>query len=158
MLICNLGSGDMDDKTVKITRSLGAKTLLFAIFPTVIILLGIIVYSAVSRFTEVRKEAERLLENMAKQVAAEIERSNSQAVQVARLMALAQESGGLFGNRLESVELARRVLEESPEFTGVYYGYEPNADRNDANYLLNEKAGKIPQQHDTRAFRSTGYA
>jgi hypothetical protein len=41
----------MNDKTVKITHSLGAKTLLFAIFPTVIILFGIIVYSAVRMFT-----------------------------------------------------------------------------------------------------------
>jgi len=94
-------------------------------------------------FTEVRGEAESLLQNLAKQVATEIERSNSQAVQAAHLMALAQESGGLFGNRPESMELARRVLEESPEFTGVYYGYEPNADRNDADYLLSDEADKI---------------
>jgi methyl-accepting chemotaxis protein len=83
----------------------------------------------------VRGEAESLLQNLAKQVATEIERNNSQAVQAAHLMALAQESGGLFGNRLESIELARRVLKESPEFTGAYFGYEPNADGNDADYL-----------------------
>jgi len=134
----------MDNKTVKLTHSLGAKTLLFAVFPTVIILLGIIVYTAVSMFTQAREEAERLLQNLAKQVASEIERSNSQAVQVARLMSLAQESGGLFGNRLRSVELARRILEESPEFTGAYYGYEPNADHNDADYPLSDEANKIP--------------
>jgi len=58
-------------------------------------------------------------------------------------MALAQESGGLFGNRLESIELARRVLKESPEFTGAYFGYEPNADGNDADYLLGDEADKI---------------
>ena len=114
------------------THSLGAKTLLFAIFPIVIILFGIIVYSAVRMFTEVRAEAESMLQNLAKQVATEIERSNSKAVQAAHLMALAQESGGLFANRPDSMELARRVLKESPEVTGAYYGYEPNADRNDA--------------------------
>jgi two-component system sensor histidine kinase/response regulator len=133
----------MDNKTVRITHGLGAKTLLFAIFPTVIILLGIIIYSAVSTFTKVREEAERSLQNLAKQVATEIQRSNSQAVQAARFMAFAQESGGLFGNRVKSVELARRVLHDSPEFTGVYYGYEPNADRNDANYLRRDEADGI---------------
>jgi two-component system sensor histidine kinase/response regulator len=133
----------MDKKTVKITQSLGAKTLLFAILPTVIILLGIIVYSAVNRFREVRSEAERSLQNLAVQVAGEIQRSNSQAVQAACLMALAQESGGLFGNRLKSVELARRVLEDSPQFTGAYYGYEPNADRSDADYLRSDEASRI---------------
>jgi methyl-accepting chemotaxis protein len=135
----------MANKTLKITQSLGVKTLLFAILPTVIILSGIIVYSALSMFTEVRKGAEDLLQNLAKQVATEIERSNSQAVKAAHHMALAQESGGLFGKRLESVEFARRVLEESPEFTGAYYGYEPNADRSDANYLFTDGAQKISQ-------------
>ena len=133
----------MINKTVKMTHSLGAKTLLFAIFPIVIILFGIIVYSAVRMFTEVRAEAESMLQNLAKQVATEIERSNSKAVQAAHLMALAQESGGLFANRPDSMELARRVLKESPEFTGAYYGYEPNADRNDADYLLSDEADRI---------------
>jgi two-component system sensor histidine kinase/response regulator len=138
----------MENQNVKITHGLGAKTLLFAILPTVIILLGIIVYSALSMFTEVREEAEQSLQNLAKQVASEIQRSNSQAVQAARLMALAQESGGLFGKRVKSVAFARRVLQDSPAFTGAYYGYEPNADRSDATFLRSAEADRISNALD----------
>jgi len=66
-------------------------------------------------------------------VAAEIEARNLEAVTVAKTMAEAQENG-LFGKRPESAAYARQVLQDSPQFTGAYFGYEPNADQADAEY------------------------
>ena len=62
-----------------------------------------------------------------------IDRANHTAVDVARVMGLAQESG-MFGDRARSLAFARAVLESFPEFTGAYFGYEPNADQRDAEF------------------------
>jgi len=126
----------MNNSKFSFRAGLGAKTLLFAVLPTVIILFGIIIYTAASTSTQTRKEVEHSMQILAGQVATEIERGNSRADLAAQIMAHAQESAGLFGKRLESAEFARRVLEELPELTGAYFGYEPNADQNDKTYLL----------------------
>ena len=52
----------------------------------------------------------------------------------------------LFGKRIESSEFAREVLQNSPELTGVYFGYEPHADNQDSAYV------------DTAAARAIGPA
>jgi len=65
---------------------------------------------------------------------AEVERSNQATIDVVRTMASAQENG-LFGKRTESIEYARTILALYPQFTGAYFGYEPNADQDDAAYL-----------------------
>lgn len=116
-------------------RGLGARTLLTAVLPTVAILVGIIVYTTVSLSREVRSEAERSLQNLAETVAGEVERANSRAVMAARVMAHAQEGGNLFGRREASVAFARQVLAVNPDFTGAYFGYEPDADGRDADFV-----------------------
>ena len=65
---------------------------------------------------------------------AEVERSNQATIDVVRTMASAQENG-LFGNRTASIDYARTILALYPQFTGAYFGYEPNADQEDATYL-----------------------
>lgn len=116
--------------------------LVFAVLPTVIILSGVIAYTALNMFTTVRREVENSLKNLAAQVAAEAERGNTRATLAAQMMVLAQESG-MFGRRVESSEFIRRVLEAFPEFTGSCFGYEPNADQDDNAFFNSEEAKKI---------------
>jgi len=66
--------------------------------------------------------------------ALKVETSNVEAITVAKTMAIAQETG-LFGKRKESSHYAKKILEEYPQFTGSYFGYEPNADQDDKEYL-----------------------
>jgi hypothetical protein len=66
--------------------------------------------------------------------ALKVEQSTVEAITVAKTMAIAQETG-LFGKRTESSHYAKKILEEYPQFTGSYFGYEPNADQDDQEYL-----------------------
>jgi len=66
--------------------------------------------------------------------ALKVETSNVEAITVAKTMAIAQETG-LFGKRKESSHYAKKILEEYTQFTGSYFGYEPNADQDDKEYL-----------------------
>jgi PAS domain S-box-containing protein len=133
---------------VPFLRSLGARSLLFAALPTVVFLLGIIIYTSARMSSEVRKEAERSLQSHAQNVAAEIERANTRAVLAAEVMAHAQESGGLFAQREASVTFARRILEVNQDFTATYFGYEPNADGQDDHYQESGVASEITNAHD----------
>ena len=136
----------MSQREVPFLRSLGARSLLFALLPTVAILLGIIIYTSARMSREVRDDAERSLQSLAQNVAGEVERSNTRAVLAAEVMAYAQESGGLFGKREESTELARQTLETNTDFTGAYFGYEPNADGQDDGYR--DRPSPITKAHD----------
>ena len=138
----------MNQTGVSFLRSLGARSLLFVALPTVIFLLVMIVFTFVRMSGQVRSEAERSLGNLAQNVAAEIERANTRAVLAAEVMAHAQESGGLFGQREVSAAFARRILEVNPDFTGASFGYEPNADGQDAIYRAQRSTSPIGAGHD----------
>ena len=64
-------------------------------------------------------------------VAQRVDATNAQALDAARIMALAQQSG-MFGNRSASLAFAKEVLERFPAFTAAYVGYDPDADGQDA--------------------------
>jgi PAS domain S-box-containing protein len=113
----------------------------------VVIFSAVIVFRAVNSLAVVRKQAQRQLRNLAEQVATEVERGNTRAVLAAQMMAIAQEQS-LFGRRAESSDFARRVLEEYPEFTGTYFGYEPDADHRDAEFAGTPKAAAIGSAFD----------
>jgi signal transduction histidine kinase/CheY-like chemotaxis protein len=125
-------------KQISFYKSLSGRILLFAIVPVIVVLTSILAYMAINSFAETRQNAEKELKQLAVEVAKEVEIGNTRAVLAAQLMAFAQESA-LFGHRAESSEFARRVLEEYPELTGAYIGYEPNADTNDAAFLTSLK-------------------
>lgn len=125
-------------KRIKFRRSLRGKLLLFGVLPTIAVLTGVIIHTGQGMYGIARSDNELLLRSLATEVALEVERSNTRAVLAARIMALAQEQG-LFGKRRESSQFARRVLESFPEFTGAYFGYEPNADGNDALFAPSEE-------------------
>ena len=138
-----------DDETVpeKIDKvafkdSLSGRILLFAGLPAVIIMLLVMVFVTLGFLNSQRASLEASLELLASQVAAEIERGNTRATMTAQIMAFAQQSG-MFGKRPETTAYARRVLEAFPEFTGAYFGYEPNADTDDAAYRASEPAAGV---------------
>jgi signal transduction histidine kinase/CheY-like chemotaxis protein/HAMP domain-containing protein len=120
--------------TIKFHQSLRGKLLLFGVLPTFIVLSGIIIHGARNLYSTVRADNEEILKMLANDVAQKVEQSNKLAVRTAQTMALAQEQG-MFGKRRESSQFARRILEFFPEYTGAYFGYEPNADQNDQAFI-----------------------
>jgi signal transduction histidine kinase/DNA-binding response OmpR family regulator/HPt (histidine-containing phosphotransfer) domain-containing protein/HAMP domain-containing protein len=130
---------DMSEPShIRFHRSLRGRLLLFGVLPTVVVLVGIVLYSAQSMYTLAREENEQQLRSLATNVAQEIERFNSRAVLATQIMALAEEHG-LFGQRRASSEFVHSVLASFPEFTGASVGYEPDADGADANFPLTEE-------------------
>ncbi len=109
---------------VAFRNSLRGRLLVFLALPAAFIFLGTGTYWAITSFSALREQALSRIANLADQVALEVERGNTRAVSVAKTMALVQE-GSLFGERAASIDLARRILTEHPEFTGAYFGYEP---------------------------------
>ena len=121
--------------------------LLLAVLPTAVVLLGIILYASIVMYQALREENERSMQILADRVAVEIERGNTRAVLAAQVMAIAQEKG-LFGDRVGSVEYARRVLAQYPEFTAAYIGYEPDADHQDRLSSKRRGAGSLRRAVD----------
>ncbi len=124
----------MSHSSIPLLHSLRGRLLLFIILPVILVVVGERLWSAYETVDGIRDEAEKSLRYLADEVAAEVERGNTRAVLTARMLALSQEEV-LFGDREASSALARRVLEEFPEFTGAYIGYEPDADGKDASYV-----------------------
>ncbi|SFC56590.1 methyl-accepting chemotaxis protein [Pseudoalteromonas denitrificans] len=132
----------MSVENVSFFSSLKGRILLNLILPTITITILIVFINAVNSFSAASEKAELILRLTVDKVALEIERRNANAVRTAKLMVLAQEES-LFGNREGSSDYARRVLIEHPEFTGAYFGYEPNADQQDSKYTGSEYADKL---------------
>jgi len=109
----------------------------FGITVTLVVLV-IVAFFSRSMYRNLIAENEQLIKAHTQQIANKIEEQNLEAVSVAKAMALAQKSG-LFGNREASTRYARNILLNHPRFTGSYFGYEPNADQNDRDFL--ERAG-----------------
>ena len=119
---------------IEIIKTLKGRLLLSFIVTSVLLLLIV-----VGIFYQIMKKhltqgAERMIKFNTQAVALKIEKANLEAITVPKTMALAQENG-LWGNRKESTSYAREILKQNPQFTGAYFGYEPNADQNDIAYL-----------------------
>ena len=114
--------------------------LLLGILPVAVIFAVVHITNSQSIETVLLEFAEEILHERAGVVATEIDRGTLEAVTAARTMATAAEHG-LFGRREESMALARSVLEGNPQFTAAYFGYEPNADGQDA-----EAGDKLPAE------------
>jgi methyl-accepting chemotaxis protein len=118
---------------------------LFLVTPTIFIICSIVTITSVNSFSSAKAKAEHAIEQAATLTALEIERRNANAIRTAKVMALAQEEG-MFGNRVASSEFAHRVLSEHPEYTGAYFGYDTNADHQDAQYTGEQYSGKTTDQ------------
>lgn len=111
--------------------SFSGRMLTLLVLPLISILLLMLAYNTWSNYQHSLNESKRYLQLLTQQLGEKIEKENQEAVLAAKMMAFAQEEM-MFGYRLKSVDLARRVLQENQGFTGAYYGYEPNADNKDA--------------------------
>ncbi|WP_232288514.1 methyl-accepting chemotaxis protein [Vibrio splendidus] len=80
--------------------------------------------STINNFNTLQKKETNLLQAEVSNVAALINRANSEATHIAQTMALAQESG-LLGLHQESLNLAKNTLQSFPAITGSYVAYEP---------------------------------
>ncbi len=119
-------------------RSIKGKLIFyFGTAVSLVVLLIVVVFSH-SMYIRLIKDNDQLIRTDTHNIANRIEVGNLEAVTIAKTMALAQKSG-LFGKREASNKYALNVLTENPQFTGSYFGYEPNADQDDAAYL--EKTG-----------------
>jgi methyl-accepting chemotaxis protein WspA len=126
--------------------SLRAKIALFGVLPVVLVLGGQTALRSWRLEQLLQKQSESSMRAEVEEAALEIDRANRMAVDIARVMGIAQESG-MFGDRARSLEFARRVLEAFPELTGSDFGYEPNADGQDAT---------APGSLDPKAFDADG--
>ena len=132
---------------VRFHKSMRGRFLLFGVLPTIVLLGAIVIYNAINMYSRARADNEQHLQLLTVELAEEIERTNNRAVIAAQVMALAQQSG-LFGNRPESSEYARQVLEFYPEFTGAYFGYEPNADGDDMSFRNSDIGAQMSSAMD----------
>jgi PAS domain S-box-containing protein len=132
----------MERNEIPFYRTLVGRMLLFGILPTGIILSAIVLFTATSMSDNLRQQREETIRVLVERVAGEIELANNRATLTAQVMAEAQLKG-MFGNREASSEFARQVLADHPDFTGAYFGYEPNADGQDALYDDTPAAGLI---------------
>lgn len=129
--------------TARHIRTLRMKILLWA-GPPVIAMLGLVVLIlGVNLYRDLHEASLFRIQSEALAAASRIDAWNLETVTVARGMAAAQESG-LFGHRRASLDLARRMLDEYPQFTGAYFGYEPNADGLDAEFVRLATADEKP--------------
>jgi len=146
-----LGEGDPVTNWLRqLNQSVFGRMLLYVVVPTLLVFALIIVLGTRSSFETLRHAAEDRLRIQASLNAARIEHKLERAILSVQRMADAQVAG-MFGDREASLELARLVLDHSPEFTGSYFGYEPNADQKDAESLgklapeaMDEKGRFIP--------------
>ncbi len=118
---------------VPFSKSLSGRILLLAGLPALVILLVLMSFIATTTARQQRGALEASLQQLSQEVAGEIERGNTRATLAVRIMAFAQQSG-MFGKRADSTAYAREVLAAFSEFTGAYFGYEPNADTNDGEF------------------------
>ena len=140
----------MSQSRVFLHRSVTGRMLVLGVLPSVGILLGILFYVIAGMYESLRALNEHEMRVVADGVATEIDRGNTRAVLAVEVMALAQENG-LFGDRGASLDYARSVLESFPEFTGAYFGYEPNADGQDS-----VSVGPLSEGGVERSVSSTG--
>jgi len=131
----------MSMQRIPFLHSLKGRILLFLTLPTIIIIVVIVSIIARSSFSSAREQAEFSLKQEAQLVALEIERRNATAVRTAKMMVLAQEID-MFGKRIISSDFAHRVLQEFPEYTGAYFGYETNIDEQDLAFTAEEYVNK----------------
>ena len=135
----------MKENKISFLTSLKGRILSFLVAPTILIICSVVTITSINSFSSAKAQAELAIQQAATLTALEIERRNANAIRTAKIMALAQEQG-MFGNRAASSEFAHRVLSEHPDYTGAYFGYDVNADQQDALYTGALYDGKTTDQ------------
>lgn len=119
---------------IRFHRSLLGQFILFGIVPFLAVAILSAEVGAYRMGTLLRSLGEKEVLVDARSIASDINDQNNTAIETSQLLAAAAEHG-FFGKREESMAFTREVLEQSPEFYGVHYCYEPNADGKDSLYL-----------------------
>ena len=114
----------------------GKLFVLSIFFLLILIIMAVFFYFSISG--KLIENAENIMRNNTLTTAEVIDKANIEAVTTSRIMALAQKTG-MFGSRENSLKYAKEILQEYPDFAGVYFGYEPDSDGNDHLYSLNHK-------------------
>lgn len=114
-------------------RSIKGKIVLYT--GSILLLLLAVVIALYTRdmYSHLLRENKEKLRLDCLQAAQRIESENLVAVNCAKSMALAQESG-MFGKRAESVKFIYAIVRNFPQFFDAYTIYEPNADGQDARF------------------------
>ncbi|MGA0173869.1 MAG: methyl-accepting chemotaxis protein [Phycisphaerales bacterium] len=115
-------------------HSLLGRMVLYGIVPAAAVFGFTVAFSGNRAFMQLEQDRTMLLLEAAQSAAMTIDAKNAKLVAVGRTVADAA-AGGLFGRRVESVEFLREVLKANPEIAGLCYGYEPNADGQDAAWV-----------------------
>ena len=132
----------MNSTKLLFQHRVAGRLLLFAGIPIVLILV-VVGFTSFQRTGEyVRAAVEQQVLDAARWAAFDLADENLQAVTAARMLAKAAESG-FYGDRAKSLDLARRVLVDTPAFQAVYFGWEPGD--GDATALA---AGVAPSSMD----------
>ena len=114
----------MNSTKLLFQHRVAGRLLLFAGIPIVLILV-VVGFTSFQRTGEyVRAAVEQQVLDAARWAAFDLADENLQAVTAARMLAKAAESG-FYGDRAKSLDLARRVLVDTPAFQAVYFGWEP---------------------------------
>lgn len=122
-------------------KTLKGRMLFLWLLPSIVAIVLVITINAYNELSMAKKRAKIMLQGEVTNTARVLQEDNLRAVQTAKTMALAQQSG-IMGQRKASLEYARQVLIANPEFTGAYFGYEPNADGQDKNAINSELPAK----------------
>lgn len=130
----------------KFRKSIRGKILLYIGSAVVFMPVVLLVFFGFGQYRNLRQAHEELILENVQTAALAVEKENYEAVSVARTLAESQESG-LFGRRRETVDYARIVLLNEPTYVAAFFGYEPNADQNDEEYL--RKPDAVPNTVDS---------
>ena len=107
--------------------NLRTKILLSSGLPLFVVLVTVAAFLLYDLYTSRVAAAEDELRSAANEAALRIDAVNRHSADIAAMMATAQ-AYGMFSDRRRSIEFARGVLENTPDITGAYFGYEPGAD------------------------------
>lgn len=132
-------------------HSLRTRIILYGGLPVIITLVVITSVLVAQLYDSLRGRAILKIEQATATTAAEINRSNLESTMAPKIMALAQQNG-MFGKRTESIRYAEEVLRKHPQFTGAYFGYEPNADGADATSLKTAEGNDAKANDDQGRF------
>ncbi|MCP4195243.1 MAG: methyl-accepting chemotaxis protein [Planctomycetaceae bacterium] len=115
-----------------IFESIVGRLILAFVLPTCVMTLLLITLTTMSEYRDLMASSEQHLTATTSLLALRIEEQNHEASWTSQRMAEAQTSG-MFGDRATSLKFAKTILENYPDITAAYFGYEPNADGADAD-------------------------
>ena len=121
------------DQSRRFRDGLLGKMVTATIVPATIVLVVIVGLGIWRRQEAMVDAAKEQIALRAEGLAGWIDTMNTSGLEMARTLATAQSEA--FGRRDEASRLARRMLEASPQMTGIGTGYEPNADGQDASMV-----------------------